>query len=73
MLLRRTWIPLLFTGLFTSLFLALYFFKVENNDLSTIFKNPPFKPPAILSIENGKFNSLLFSYLMGTVSRFLYF
>jgi len=61
MLLRQTWFPLLFTGLFASFFLAFYFLQVEDSDLSTIFKNTPLKPPFIFSKENEKTSSLSYS------------
>ena len=55
MLIRRKWFPLLFTGLFASSFLALYFIKVENGRSSS-FEKMSCKQPTTLSKENGKFD-----------------
>ena len=55
MLLRRKWFPLLYTGLFASSFLALYFFKVKNRG-SSFFEKMSCKQPSTLSKENGMFD-----------------
>ena len=55
MLLRRKWVPLLYTGLFASSFLALYFFKVKNRG-SSVFEKMSCKQPSTVSKENGMFD-----------------